>query len=92
MAKGVRTRADRKLVGTPDGQAPALESICDVYEGNAKGLCVSFCEANDCNVKNTPGCDDIKAKFVKVSGKAALPCEGGVIINPTTSASGSSNP
>lgn len=34
---------------TPDGRTPAEETVCDDYRGFAYGLCVSYCEARDCD-------------------------------------------
>lgn len=38
---------------TPDGETPAVETICDPLLHNASpglfGLCVAYCEAKDCN-------------------------------------------
>ena len=35
--------------GTPDDEPPALESDCDGLPGAAYGLCVAYCEAQDCD-------------------------------------------
>ena len=64
--------------GTPDGMTPAMEDICDQYEGTkAKGLCVAFCEAKDCDTgaKNDKSCDKIKENFQKITGEDYFPCE-----------------
>ena len=34
---------------TPDGLTPAVETLCDQFEGRAFGLCNSYCEARDCD-------------------------------------------
>ena len=65
--------------GTPDDLPPALENVCDQYDGKAKRLCVKFCEAKDCDdydESDAPrGCASIKANFQKITGKYSLPCE-----------------
>jgi len=34
---------------TPDETTPAEETVCDLYEGAAFGLCNAYCEAMDCD-------------------------------------------
>lgn len=43
--------------GTPDGETPANEGVCDELVGftpGLYGLCVAFCEAQDCEVDFDP--------------------------------------
>ena len=42
--------------GTPDGSPPAEEQVCDTAGlfGAAYGLCIAFCEANDCDATDQP--------------------------------------
>jgi hypothetical protein len=68
--------------GTPDEQPPAEEQVCEDAGlfGSALGLCVAFCEANDCDA-NVDGADDracssLRAKYARVTGELFLPCEG----------------
>lgn len=64
--------------GTPDGQPPAEEIICDPaagLRGAAYGLCVAYCEANDCELD--PGqhaCDVLLDNFYKQTHLASPPC------------------
>lgn len=79
-AGGAAENGGRKLVagggGTPDGETPAVESVCNsVADGKAKGLCVAYCEAKDCHIRNHKSCDKIKANFEKLTGQSRLPCE-----------------
>jgi hypothetical protein len=77
---------------TPDGDAPANEGVCDELIGftpGLYGLCVAFCEAQDCeatfdpatgNVAFDPGCRPsnprLLAKYNKLKNPAdpAMPC------------------
>jgi hypothetical protein len=60
------------LQGTPDGQTPANEAVCDLLqlEGVSKGLyglCVAFCEAQDCEVPDPtddPSCRPSSPKLL----------------------------
>jgi len=64
-------------VATPDGSTPAQEEACDKYkgEGARHGLCVAYCEAQDCDLIK-PGtdasCDRIRARFVEASVKSGF--------------------
>jgi hypothetical protein len=47
---------------TPDGETPANEGVCDVLIGSTPGLyglCVAFCEAQDCEVTYDPSTDEV---------------------------------
>jgi hypothetical protein len=53
---------------TPDGETPAVESVCDDYSGKAGGICVAYCEATDCD-SDSPhasekACDRLYDQFV----------------------------
>jgi hypothetical protein len=66
--------------GTPDGIPPPGESVCDGLEGRLWGLCVAYCEAQDCF--ETPGsehpsCDVLRAKLQDLTGSELFPCDGG---------------
>lgn len=58
---------------TPDGITPAVEEACDKYkdEGARYGLCVAYCEAQDCEgTKLDPNsCFRIQQKFIEYSIK-----------------------
>jgi hypothetical protein len=64
--------------GTPDGQTPAQETVCDGLSKSLFGLCNAYCEAMDCD-SPTPhasekACANIASKFVERAG-SGLPCE-----------------
>ena len=63
---------------TPDGETPANESVCDLESGAAYGLCVSYCEAMDCDNDQTSAaemaCLKVQDKFVQQTGRD-IPCE-----------------
>jgi hypothetical protein len=64
--------------GTPDEQPPAEESICDPdagLRGAAYGLCVAYCEANDCELEpDQHACEVLLANFQHASGRPYVPC------------------
>lgn len=77
--------------GTPDGETPANEGVCDELRGFASlyGLCVAFCEAQDCEatidavtgevifvgncMKHSPGTLAVYNKLAQ-PGDPAMPC------------------
>jgi hypothetical protein len=67
--------------GTPDEQPPAEEQVCDSAGllGSAFGLCVAFCEANDCDAQldhpDDRACSMLREKYARASGALFLPCE-----------------
>jgi hypothetical protein len=64
--------------GTPDESPPAEEAVCEEagLMGAAFGLCVAFCEANDCDVHpEDQACTTLRAKYAKITGELAFPCE-----------------
>jgi len=64
--------------GTPDGETPAQEEVCDDagLMGAAFGLCIAFCEANDCDLHPTDqACQVLRARFARATGNLAFPCE-----------------
>ena len=65
--------------GTPDESPPAEELVCEDAGllGAAFGLCVAFCEANDCDVAPSPACDKLRQNYSKITGEVFFPCEGG---------------
>ena len=67
------------FAGTPDGQTPADETVCEKAElgGALKGLCNAYCEAMDCDADpnaNISACESVHGKFLKKSGGIELPC------------------
>ena len=65
--------------GTDDGVTPADETVCEDAGllGAAYGLCVAFCEANDCDLTpDAVACERIRANYAKITGEETLPCEG----------------
>jgi len=65
---------------TPDGQPPSVETVCDGYHGAAFGLCNAYCEAMDCDFDPhhaaDPACTRVRDHFLRITGEAAMPCEG----------------
>ena len=64
--------------GTPDAQPPAEERICnpDVgLRGAAYGLCVAYCEANDCELDpEQHACEVLLNNFYRATGRTDVPC------------------
>jgi hypothetical protein len=66
--------------GTPDEQPPAEEPPCDAAGlfGAAYGLCVAYCEANDCEIQpDKHACDILRANYARITGEGDFPCDGG---------------
>jgi hypothetical protein len=62
--------------GTPDGVPPADESSCDGLTGAGRGLCVAYCEANDCELDpDSQECHELRANFAKITGSTSFPCD-----------------
>ena len=67
--------------GTPDEQPPAEEQVCDDAGllGAAFGLCVAFCEANDCDATldqpDDRACSALRVKYARATGEVFFPCE-----------------
>lgn len=65
--------------GTPDGQTPAEEAVCDDFDGRAFGICNAYCEATDCgdgiNYANFRACESLQANWLKHTGLEELPCD-----------------
>jgi hypothetical protein len=64
--------------GTPDGQPPAEEVICDPgvgLQGAGYGLCVAYCEANDCDIQpDEHACEVLLTNFYHATGRTDVPC------------------
>ena len=68
--------------GTPDQQPPAEEQACEDAGlfGSAFGLCVAFCEANDCDASDEgddQACSVLRERYVRATGEVFFPCEIG---------------
>lgn len=62
---------------TPDGVTPAVEAICSDVQGAARGLCVAYCEAHDCDLE--PGsteCAALRVNYARITGQSTFPCDG----------------
>jgi hypothetical protein len=62
--------------GTPDTDPPAEEVTCDGLGGRVWGLCVAYCEAQDCPGSEHPSCDVLRDKLWDITGTDAFPCDG----------------
>ena len=55
--------------------------ICAAESGAAFGFCTAYCEAMDCDgdepAASETACLKVKDKYMQVTGKQTLPCEGG---------------
>ena len=78
--------APTSQANTPDGEAPAEESVCDGEEnGKAWGLCNAYCEAMDCDADptaNAKACEKVEALYLSNTGNESRPCEEGVVECP----------
>ena len=66
--------------GTADEMPPAEETVCEDAGlfGAAYGLCVAFCEANDCDLApDATACERLRGNYAKITGETTLPCEAG---------------
>jgi len=64
--------------GTPDGQPPSQETVCDGLDGALFGLCNAYCEAMDCDSPNhhasDTACARVLSNYMKHSGGQPPPC------------------
>jgi hypothetical protein len=52
------------------------ESVCDRYEGQAKGICNAYCEAQECaGINDKQSCESLRKNFEKATGERKLPCD-----------------
>jgi hypothetical protein len=71
--------------GTPDAQPPAEEQVCEDTGllGSAFGLCVAFCEANDCDAQvdqpDDRACSMLRERYARATGEVFFPCEGSTL-------------
>lgn len=72
------------VASTPDGQTPSRETVCDLEEGAAYGLCTAYCEAMDCESAaphaSPTACSRVGDRFLQITGRPvpcgiACPCE-----------------
>ena len=70
--------ASEARASTPDLETPSMETICDVYEGAAFGVCNAYCEAMDCHLDepraSERACERKRERFITLTGEAP-PCE-----------------
>jgi len=68
---GILLAATPAFAQTPDSFTPAVEEACTKYEGEGArhGLCIAYCEAQDCeNTKDSnPSCSTIAERFISYS-------------------------
>ena len=65
--------------GTPDRVTPAVEAMCSKVRGGAAGygLCVAYCEANDCDLEpGTQECAKLRERYTAITGSSTFPCDG----------------
>jgi len=78
VASGPAAAQQTLEFGTPDGEPPAIEGVCDGQSGAAFGLCNAYCEAMDCHSvdaeASSQACDKVREKFENLTGEE-LPCE-----------------
>ncbi len=78
LALALAVAALPAAASTPDGETPAEEEVCDIYDGAAFGLCNAYCEAMDCDhpdVHASPAaCASVARNFARVTGGDELPC------------------
>ena len=66
---------------TPDQQPPAEERACDEagLVGAAFGLCVAYCEANDCDAQfdqpDDQSCSALRTRYARATGQFFFPCD-----------------
>ncbi len=60
---------------TPDGDTPAVETVCDRLTGAAFGLCNAYCEAQDCDVHERESCERLRDNFERKTGSRFFPCD-----------------
>lgn len=63
--------------GTPDEMPPAEEEVCNGLGGRMWGLCVAYCEAQDCPASAHPSCDVLLARWFDLTGSTQFPCDDG---------------
>lgn len=73
LAIGVFFVPSSATAQTQDGFTPAEEEACTKYEGEGArhGLCIAYCEAQDCDITkgSNPSCSTIAERFITYSVK-----------------------
>jgi hypothetical protein len=73
LAIGILVLSSPAVAQTPDGTTPATEEACTKYEGEGarQGLCIAYCEAQDCDATkfSNPSCAGIAERFIAWSVK-----------------------
>jgi len=62
---------------TPDGLPPSVETVCNVFQGAAFGICNAYCEAMDCDSghphASAQACEQKLRQFQRITGSVP-PC------------------
>ena len=81
---GVLLLGGYAVAQTPDGETPAVEDVCDGFEGAAYSLCNAYCEAMDCDSEEPQAsdmaCEKVLANFIKKTDEEP-PCLGCCALN-----------
>ena len=74
---------------TPDGETPSVEDACDGLHGPAYGLCVAFCEAQDCHLQTEldASCQQLLDNYIRLTGEEP-PCRTSTICRSTAARTG----
>ena len=60
----------------PHGARPP-RSVCAGLQGAPYGLCVAYCEAQNCDQRPHPSCRRLRKNFQTQTGSDRFPCDGG---------------
>jgi hypothetical protein len=62
---------------TADGLTPAEETACDGLPKAEFGLCNAYCEAIDCDTRETPlkACESLRDNYFERTGFTVFPCD-----------------
>lgn len=67
----------------PRGVTPAENPVCDALTGVPNGICVAFCEAQNCDENpDGPACDTLRNNWENITGNPTLPCEASASLCP----------
>ena len=87
MLLGLLASTSSGYANTPDGQTPAVETVCDGLEDNMFGICNAYCEAMDCDDPNhkasDAACHKKAQQWAAIAGETVLPCNEGADISFT---------
>lgn len=91
LALGVAISARATGHGTPDGQPPSAEHVCDGLQGAQHGLCTAYCEAMDCDSAaphaSQAACASVLENYLKHSKGVPPPCACGRLSGGTFTSS-----